>query len=174
MIRIIASSIAVIVVLVAYSAIFYFILPERESPEEVKEVLKKLMEPPPQPTPQITAEDSIMEAELIKRLSAVAELTYFASHSASAAHDIAMELEYDINGVRVPSNYVEAYKWYTITELLDHELFGDLIEWDRDALARVMSIEQIAEAERRAMEWMEKNRGQKRLFEDYLRSLARQ
>ena len=163
--QVIASSIAVIVVLVAYSAIFYIILPERESPEEVEGVLKKLLEEPPQPTPQITAEDSIMEAELIKRLSEVAELTYFVDYSSSAAYDIAVVLERDINGVRVPSNYVEAYKWYTISILLGYDL--EFAEWDRDALAKVMPTEQITQAEHLAQEWMEKNRGQNEKSEFY-------
>ena len=143
-------------VLMAYSAIFYFILPERESPEEA---LKELLKEPPEPTPQITAEDSMMEAELIRRLSKVAELTYFADHSASAAYDIAMELEHDNYGVRVPSNYVETYKWYTISILLGYErVIGEMVKWNRDDLAAVMTIEQIKQAEHLAQEWIEKNR----------------
>ena len=145
-----AVSVSVVVIgfIIVQFFIAIFILPERESPDEV-------LKEPPEPTPKITAEDSMMEAELIKRLSKVAELTYFADHSASAAYDIAMELEHDNYGVRVPSNYVETYKWYTISILLGYErVIGEMVKWNREDLAAVMTIEQIKQAEHLAQEWM--------------------
>lgn len=125
----------------------------------------------PEPEPQKTdfethlraiAKDAEMEKELVKRLSKVAELTYFADYAASAAFDIAEVLERDINGRRVPSNYVDAYKWYTISILLGYEdTVGDLVIWGRDDLADLMTIDQIKEAKRLAQEWMEKYGGAK-------------
>ena len=152
-------SVGVAFVVIVQFLIAIFILPEREPPSEV---LKELLKEPLEPTPQITAEDSIMEAELIRRLSKVAELTYFADSSAGAAFDIAMKLEHDKNGVRVPSNYVETYKWYTISILLGYErVIGEMVKWNRDDLAAVMTIEQIKQAEHLAQEWMAKNGGAK-------------
>lgn len=56
-----AVSVSVVVIgfIIVQFFIAIFILPERESPDEV-------LKEPPEPTPKITAEDSMMEAELIK------------------------------------------------------------------------------------------------------------
>ena len=120
---------------------------------------------PPQPQPQRMdfeiylkkiAEEIKIEEEKIKRLSKVAALN-LDYHSANAAYDIGFLLEYNIHGERVPSNYVEAYKWYAISVLLGDEL--DMAKDSRDDLATVMTPDQIAQAQSRALEWMEKHRG---------------
>ena len=53
-------------------------------------------------------------------------------------------------GEGVPKNNILAYKWYNITSAFDNDPFAGA---ERDALARTMSPDQIAEAQRFSSEW---------------------
>ncbi len=54
-------------------------------------------------------------------------------------------------GWKVPQDYVTAHKWYNIAASLG----DDKSKYERDALAKLMTSSQIAEAQKLAGEWME-------------------
>ena len=55
-------------------------------------------------------------------------------------------------GQGIPQDYVEAHKWYNIVAATGMDIFGE----DRDRLAKLMTPEQIAEAQKLAREWKPK------------------
>jgi TPR repeat protein len=56
-------------------------------------------------------------------------------------------------GSGIPKDYVEAHKWMSLAAARATGDSQKRFENERDSLARVMTPEQIAEAERRAREW---------------------
>jgi TPR repeat protein len=58
-------------------------------------------------------------------------------------------------GWKVPQDYVEAHKWYNIAASLG----DDRAKYERDALTKLMTPSQIAEAQKLAREWMERRTG---------------
>jgi TPR repeat protein len=55
-------------------------------------------------------------------------------------------------GQGIPQDYVEAHKWYNIVAATGWDMFAE----DRDKLAKLMTPEQIAEAQKLAREWKPK------------------
>ena len=70
-------------------------------------------------------------------------------HSASADDMLAMGLKYCF-GRGVSQNYVEAHKWFNLAALKGSENAKSY----RCELARVMSAQEISEAQRQARAWM--------------------
>ncbi len=76
-----------------------------------------------------------------------------------AAEQSVVEAQFNLglfywDGRGVPQDYVEAHKWLNLAAAQGY----DLAVRNRDDLARRMTREQVAEAQRRASEWFDSSR----------------
>ena len=85
------------------------------------------------------------EGEAAREYRKAAEQAY-----ASALHELAQAYA---TGRGVPADDVEAYLWMDLAAFRARGALREQCSAERDALARTMSPEQVAQAERRGVEW---------------------
>ena len=61
------------------------------------------------------------------------------------------------NGQGVPQDYVQAHKWVNLAASRATEEVAERSRLMRDKLAKIMTVSQVAEAQRLAREWQPKN-----------------
>ncbi len=112
--------------------------------------------PPPQPDRARPVYDAAVSAVQSDARASLGDLRMAAAQRDTQAQ-IALGKAYE-DGLGVPQDYVQAHMWYNLaaaspgTSTTEREL-RDIAFKEREALAQLMSRDQIAEAQRMAREW---------------------